>query len=100
MDQPLAVAITAFADVWPRATRNGDRRCPIRQWRGRSFDFDTINFTITSYFPRLKITLYTICTLIFGIFTLLSAMFSALRSLSHGIWADGRKNLVRKTEAC
>ena len=29
MDQPPAVAFTAFADVWPRATRNGDALCAI-----------------------------------------------------------------------
>ena len=39
MDQPPAVAFTVFADVWPRPTGNGDRRRPMRQWRGRNFDF-------------------------------------------------------------
>ena len=39
MDQPPAVAFTAFADVWPRATGNGDRRRPMRNWCGRNFDF-------------------------------------------------------------
>ena len=36
MDQPSAVAFTAFADVWPRATGNGDRRRPMRHWRGKT----------------------------------------------------------------
>ena len=40
MDQPPAVAFTAFADVWPRATRSGDRRRPMRHWRGRNFNLD------------------------------------------------------------
>ena len=31
---------TAFADLWPRATGNGDRRRPMRHWRGRNFDVD------------------------------------------------------------
>ena len=45
MDQPPPVAFTAFADVWPRATRNGDRRRPMRHWRGRNFDFfDFFNY--------------------------------------------------------
>ena len=43
MDQSPAVAFTAFADVSPRATRNGDRRRPMRQWRGRNFDFFEID---------------------------------------------------------
>ena len=30
MDQPPAVDFTAFIDVWPRATGNGDRRRPTR----------------------------------------------------------------------
>ena len=42
MDQPPAVAFTAFADVWPRATRNRDRRRPMCHWRWRNFDFDLI----------------------------------------------------------
>ena len=36
---PPAVAFTAFADVRPRATGNGDRRRPMHHWRGRNFDF-------------------------------------------------------------
>ena len=40
MDQPPAVAFTAFTDVWSRATKNGDRRRPMRHWRGKDFDFD------------------------------------------------------------
>ena len=39
MGHTPAVAFTAFADVWSRATRNGDRRRPMRHWRGRNFDF-------------------------------------------------------------
>ena len=39
MDQPPTVAFTAFADLWPRATGNGDRHHPIRHWCGRNFDF-------------------------------------------------------------
>ena len=39
MDQPPAVAFTAFANVWPRATGNGDGRRPMRHWRWRNFDF-------------------------------------------------------------
>ena len=34
-----AVAFTAFADVWPRAAGNGDRRRPMRHWRGRDLEF-------------------------------------------------------------
>ena len=34
MDQRSAVAVTAFIDVWPRATGNGDRHRPMRHWRG------------------------------------------------------------------
>ena len=36
MDQPPAVAFTAFADVWP--TRNGDSRRSMRHWRGRNLE--------------------------------------------------------------
>ena len=39
VNQPPAVAFTAFADVWPRATGNGDRRRPMRHWCWRNFDF-------------------------------------------------------------
>ena len=39
MEQPPSVAFTAFADVWPSATKNGDRRCPMRHSRGKDFDF-------------------------------------------------------------
>ena len=38
MGQPPAVVFTAFANVWPRATGNGDRCHPMRHWRGRNFD--------------------------------------------------------------
>ena len=40
MDQPPAVALTAFADAWPRATETeiGAALCAIR--RGKDFDFD------------------------------------------------------------
>ena len=34
-----AVAFTAFADEWPRATLNGDRRRPMPHWRGKEFYF-------------------------------------------------------------
>ena len=40
VDQPPAVTFTAFADVWPRATGNVDRRRPMRHWRGKDFDYD------------------------------------------------------------
>ena len=42
MDQPPAVALTAFADAWPRATETeiGAALCAIR--RGKDFDFDVI----------------------------------------------------------
>ena len=44
MDQPPAAAFTASADVWPRATGNGDRRRPMRHWRGKDFGvFDYLN---------------------------------------------------------
>ena len=46
MEQPPAVAFTAFADVWPRATRNGNSRRPMRHWRGRNFDFDYCTIAI------------------------------------------------------
>ena len=39
MDQPSTVVFTAFTDVWPWATRNGDRCRPMRHWRGKDFDF-------------------------------------------------------------
>ena len=41
MDQPPAVALTAFADAWPRAieTEIGAAPCAIR--RGKDFDFDS-----------------------------------------------------------
>ena len=40
MDQPPAVAFTAFADAWPRAieTEIGGALCAIG--RGKDFDFD------------------------------------------------------------
>ena len=40
MDQPPAVAFTAFADAWPRAiaTEIGAALCAIG--RGKDFDFD------------------------------------------------------------
>ena len=40
MDQPPAVALTAFADAWPRAieTEIGAALCAIG--RGKDFDFD------------------------------------------------------------
>ena len=51
MGQPPAAAFTAFADVWPRATGNGDRRRPMRHCCGRNFDFDFF-FTLKLYvFP-------------------------------------------------
>ena len=37
VDQPLIVAFTAFAGVWPRATSNGDGHCPLRQWHVKYF---------------------------------------------------------------
>ena len=43
MDQPPAAAFTAFAYVWPRATRNRDRCCPMRHWSWRNFDFLLLN---------------------------------------------------------
>ena len=43
MDQPPAIAFTAFADVWPRAAGNGDRHRPMRHWHGRSFQFFLID---------------------------------------------------------
>ena len=39
MDQPPAVDFTAFTEVWPRATGNGNRLPHIHHWRGRNFDF-------------------------------------------------------------
>ena len=47
MDQSPAVAFTAFADVWSRATGNGDRRHPMHHWRERKCVFDV------SYIYRL-----------------------------------------------
>ena len=44
MDQPSALAFTAFADVWPRATGNGDRRRLVRHLRGK--DFEVLTFDI------------------------------------------------------
>ena len=50
MDQPPAVAFTAFADVWPRAAGVGNRRSPLRHWRGGNFGFlsvCTLMFTVS-----------------------------------------------------
>ena len=59
VDQPPAVASTALADVWPRATGNRDKRRPMRRWRGKDFDFfeypqATKNYTRISNF-KLKV---------------------------------------------
>ena len=45
MDQPPAVALTAFADAWPRATETeiGAALCAIR--RGKDFDL-TLNIRV------------------------------------------------------
>ena len=50
MDQPPAVALTAFADAWPRAieTEIGTALCAIG--RGKDFDFDFLNTLLFSYF--------------------------------------------------
>ena len=34
MDQTPIVAFTAFADLWPTTTGNGDRGRPVHHWRG------------------------------------------------------------------
>ena len=42
MDQPLAVAFTAFVEVWPReivADSRGDSRRPICYWCGKTLNF-------------------------------------------------------------
>ena len=47
MDQPPAVALTAFADAWPRAIEMeiGAALCAIG--RGKDFDFDlTLNSSL------------------------------------------------------
>ena len=46
MDQPPAVAFIAFADVWPRATGNGDRRRPMH---GKDFDLLTWSMSVTKF---------------------------------------------------
>ena len=51
VDQPPAVAFTAFADVWSRATETeiGAALCAIGAGSGKDFDFDLqkhcINFS-------------------------------------------------------
>ena len=63
MDQPPAVAFIAFADVWPRATGNGDRRRLMRHWRGKEFDFFLLKhrivrvlvaFYLQQFFSRME----------------------------------------------
>ena len=46
MDQPPAVAFTAFADAWPRAieTEIGAALCAIG--RGKDFDFNFVKFIL------------------------------------------------------
>ena len=68
MDQPPAVASIAFADVWPRATRNGDRHRLMRHWRRRSLDFFLIFLlardaaTIqTKWFVAFLVSMVTLC---------------------------------------
>ena len=43
MDQPLAVAFTAFANVWPRANSIGNRRRPIRHLRWKDWTLTEVN---------------------------------------------------------
>ena len=45
MDQPPAVALTAFADAWPRAieTEIGAALCAIGRRKDFDFDFDIPN---------------------------------------------------------
>ena len=41
--QSPAVPFTAFTDLWPRATGNGDMRCPMCHCQGRNSDlFDLL----------------------------------------------------------
>ena len=55
MDHPPAVAFTAFADVWPRATGNGDRRRPCAIGAGGTL----INaFRLTKFF-RINIYMHS-----------------------------------------
>ena len=46
VDQPPAVAFTAFVDVWPRATGNEDRRLPVGHGCGRIIEFLTFTLQI------------------------------------------------------
>ena len=55
MDQPPAVALTAFADAWPRAieTEIGAALCAIR--RGKDFDFDiSFDELVAQFFHILR----------------------------------------------
>ena len=40
MDQPSAVAFTAFADAWPRATETEIGAAPCTIGRGKGLDFE------------------------------------------------------------
>ena len=46
--QPLIAAFTAFADLWPRATSNGDGHCPLHQWRVKYFSCKLFNHSVTT----------------------------------------------------
>ena len=61
MGQPLAVAFTAFANVWPRATETeiGAALCAIGAGKDFDFDFDLLSqlyFTLYMYFFFLRRT--------------------------------------------
>ena len=58
MDQPPAVAFTAFADMWPWATGNGDRSHLMRHWRRRNFDLD-IWFSVSDQELSIHIFIYS-----------------------------------------
>ena len=58
VDQPPAVAFTAFADVWPRDTGNGDRRRPMRHWRGRNLTFFDCIIQLSTSFVYFNFAYY------------------------------------------
>ena len=55
MDQPPAVAFTAFADMWPRATETeiGATPCAIGEGRTLILTFDFKILLLNSHFLKL-----------------------------------------------
>ena len=70
VDQPPAVAFTAFADVWPRATETeiGAALCAIGA--GRTFTFDCLYKLKTMYYEKAEFL-----TLSFDLYLVFSPAF-------------------------